>query len=417
MTRRIRIGSVIADLGFGGSENRLLSFGRTIDRSRFDHVVIVLYRPDECHARQVGSLRPAFAEARIELIELGATPQRRILPSFGPVNLARAGRTLGGIVFRLCRVLREREIDLIDAQHATATLFGVLAGGVTGLPTTITQYFPGYFDRRGMRLLGEAVYRRADAFICDSKAHSDLINQRLRRPHPRSVVIPNGVPKPLVTRSNTEMRRLLALPVDRDAKIVGQVGRLVEYKGQRVLLRAAKEILSAAPETHFLLAGYPNEDATFTDTLKQDARELGIEDRVRIVSWPGSIGDIWEVIDIHVHASRQDSLPIAIAEGMSFGKPAVVTEVGGVREMVTEEETGLVVPMNDSGAIARGVLRLLRDTQTAERLGSAARRRYADRYRPEVMARTLENLFVDLLETRSPVERRAGQVGRPLEVE
>jgi len=100
MTRRIRIGSVIADLGFGGSENRLLSFGRTIDRNRFDHVVIVLYRPDERHARQVGSLRPAFAEAGIELIELGATPQRRILPSFGPVNLARAGRTLGGIVFR-----------------------------------------------------------------------------------------------------------------------------------------------------------------------------------------------------------------------------------------------------------------------------------------------------------------------------
>jgi len=85
--------------------------------------------------------------------------------------------------------------------------------------------------------------------------------------------------------------------------------------------------------------------------------------------------------------------------------------------MVTEEETGLVVPMNDAGAIARGVLRLLRDTQTAERLGSAARQRYAERYRPEVMARTLENLFVDLMETRSSVRRRAGQVSRPLEVE
>ena len=417
MTRRIRVASVIADLGFGGSENRLLSFGRTIDRSRFEHVVIVLYRPDERHTRQVGSLRPAFAAAGIELIELGATPRRRILPSFGPINLARAAATLGGIVFRLCRVIRERQIDLIDAQHATATLFGVLAGGITGRPTTITQYFSGYFDRPGMRLLGEAVYRQAAAFICDSKAHADLINRGLRRPHPRSIVIPNGIPAPAVTRTNFEMRRELGLPPDRKSRIVGQVGRLVEYKGQRVLLKAAREILASEPDTYFLLAGYPNEDATFTDTLNQYARELGIEDRVRIVSWPGSIGDIWEVIDIHVHASRQDSLPIAIAEGMSLGKPAVVTEVGGVREMVSDQETGLVVPINDPGSIARGVLRLLREPDTARTLGAAARRRYQERYRPEVMARSLEDLFVEVLQSRSPVRQRAGQVHRPLEAE
>jgi glycosyltransferase involved in cell wall biosynthesis len=413
MTRRVRIASVIADLGFGGSENRLLSFGKTIDRSHFDHVVIVLYRPDDRHARQVGSLRPAFAAAGIELIELGATPRRRILPSFGPADLARAGATLGGIVYRLCRVLQKRQIDLIDAQHATATLFGVLAGSITGRPTTITQYFPGYFDRPGMRLLGEAVYRRADAFICDSKAHSDLINRGLRRPHPHSVVIPNGVPVPVVTRTNLEVRRELEIPVEAGTTIVGQVGRLVEYKGQRVLLKAARQILAERPQTYFVLAGYPNEDATFTDTLKQDARDLGIEDRVRIVSWPGSIGDIWEVIDIHVHASRQDSLPIAIAEGMSFRKPAVVTEVGGVREMVTHEETGLVVPINDPAAIARGVLRLMSEPETATRLGAGARRRYQERYRPEVMARTLEDLFLQVLEARSPIRSRAGHVISP----
>jgi hypothetical protein len=56
MTRRIRIASLIADLGFGGSENRLLSFARTIDRSRFDHVVITLYRREESYEHQVGSL-------------------------------------------------------------------------------------------------------------------------------------------------------------------------------------------------------------------------------------------------------------------------------------------------------------------------------------------------------------------------
>jgi glycosyltransferase involved in cell wall biosynthesis len=402
--RRLRIASLIGDLPFGGSQNRLLSFARHIDRTRFEHVVITLYRREENHELQVGSLRQEFAAAGVEVIDLGEEPRVRIRPSLRAAHVARAGRTLERLVRRLCRVIRERRIDLIDAQHATATLFGVLAGTLTRRPTTITQYFPTYFDRRGMRLLGQAVYARADAFICDSQAHSDLINRWLFCPHRRARVIPNGVPVPVASRTNAEMRRVLEIPLDRSVRVVGQVSRLIPYKGQRVLLRAAREVLSQEPDTYFVLAGYPNEDPAYVDALKEDARQLGVTDRLRIVSWPGSIGDIWEVVDVHTHASVHDSLPIAITEGMSLAKPAVVTNVGGVEEMVTHEETGLVVPMNDPGALAAGLLRLLRDAEACRRLGSEAQRRYERTYRPEVMARTLEDLFVELI---GPAHARA----------
>jgi glycosyltransferase involved in cell wall biosynthesis len=156
-------------------------------------------------------------------------------------------------------------------------------------------------------------------------------------------------------------------------------------------------VLAEAPDTYFVITGYAGEDPPYLETLKQDARDLQIEDRVRFVNWPGSIGDVWELLDIHVHASVEDSLPIAITEGMSFGKPAVVTNVGGVREMVTHEETGLVVPMHDSNALGDGVLRLLREPDTARRLGAAALERYQRGYRPEVMTRALESLFVDVV--------------------
>jgi glycosyltransferase involved in cell wall biosynthesis len=396
----MRVASLIGNLGFGGSENRLLSFGRTIDRSRFEHMVITLYRREESHEQRVGSLRQAYTDAGIELIDLGEKP-RKMLPSVTPGHLMRAGSTMGRLAARLCGVIRERGIDLIDAQQATATLFGVMAGSLTGRATTVTQYFPSYFDRTGMRLLGQAVYARADAFICDSKAHSDLINSWMFRPHRRSMVIPNGVPTPAVTRSNEEMRRLLDIPVDRSVKVVGQVSRLIHYKGQRVLLKAAREILYQEPDTYFVITGYAHEEPGYLDTLRQDIRDLNIADRVRLVSWPGSIGDIWGVIDVHVHASLKDSLPIAITEGMSLAKPAVVTNVGGVEEMVTDEHTGLVVPMNDPEALTRGVLRLLRDPEAARRFGREAQLRYQQKYRPEIMTRSLESLFADLIALRA----------------
>jgi glycosyltransferase involved in cell wall biosynthesis len=397
---RVRVASVIADLWFGGASNRLLSFATTVDRARFEHVVVTLWSRDAVQERTIGSRRAEYADAGVEVIDLGEPPRRRIMPSRRPGDMLRAGVTLGRMLGRLCRVVRQRRIDLVDAQHATAALMGAMAGRLTGRAVTLTEYYPYYFDRPAMRTLGNLVHRSADAFICDSQAHSDLINRWLRRPHPHSAVIPNGIPRPSVTRSNAEMREALGIPAHGRARVVGQVSRLVRHKGQRDLLRAARSVLAEFPDTWFVLTGYAGEDPPFVEQLRADASELGIEERLRIVSWPGSIGDIWELIDIHVHASVEDSLPIAIAEGMALGKPAVVTEVGGVREMVVHEETGLVVPMRDPDAIAASVLRLLREPETACRLGAAAQARYQLRYRPEAMARAIEQVFLDVLERR-----------------
>jgi len=114
------------------------------------------------------------------------------------------------------------------------------------------------------------------------------------------------------------------------------------------------------------------------------------------VSYPGPIGDVWQALDIHVHASLMDSLPNAIIEGMSLALPAVVTSVGGIPEMVEHEETGLVVPPDDPASLANALLQLLRHPYQAAALGQAAYRRYRDRYGTEAMTRTLEQLFATL---------------------
>jgi glycosyltransferase involved in cell wall biosynthesis len=397
---RIRIASVIADLGFGGSESRLQSFASTIDRNRFEHTVLTLYRRDPRRDQLVGSRHAAYAAAGVEVMDMGEPPQARILPSRRPADLVRAGSTIQRLLRRMCRVIRERNVDLIDAQHATAAVMGVLAGALTKRPVTVTEYYPYYFERPGMRLLGNVVFQRAEALICDSAAHSDLINQWLKRPHPRRIVVPNGIPKPVVTRSRDKTREQLGIPPGTASRVVGQVSRLVPHKGQRTLLQAARQVLTQEPDTYFVITGYSGEDPSYAEQLKRDASDLRIADRVRFASWPGSIGDIWELLDIHVHASVEDSLPIAITEGMSFGKPAVVTNVGGVREMVIHEKTGLVVPMRDPDALAAGILRLLREPAFARRLGTAAEERYLQSYVPEVMTRALEDLFADIVDRR-----------------
>jgi glycosyltransferase involved in cell wall biosynthesis len=193
-----------------------------------------------------------------------------------------------------------------------------------------------------------------------------------------------------------EARRRFGLPDDTRTRIIGQIGRLIEAKGQTILLHAAKKILNQGSNVAFLMIGYAV-NRQYRDTLIQLAHQLGIADHVRIVSYPGSIGDAWKAIDVHVHPSLFDSQPISVIEGMSLGKPAVVTSVGGLPEMVEHGRTGLLIPPGDPDALCAAVLQLLQDPALPIRLGSAARERYAQRHRPEVMARALEKVFLEMI--------------------
>lgn len=408
MSRRLKVLSVITDLGFGGGESRTLAFARAIDRDRFEHAVVSLYGHDAAYDARWGSVRDDFRDADVELLDLGEAPRERLLGAPSPAGVVESATVITRMVRKLAAIIRARGIDVVDAQHITASVFGLMAGKWTGTPTTVTEYHTGYWERPGMRLAGRCVLRMPEALICDSQMRRDEINAWLIAAHPRAVVIPNGVPRPVPTRPAEAVRRFFQLPDAPGTKVVAQVSRLVPYKGHSHLLKAARRVLAAAPDTYFLLVGFAGEDPSYLPALEAEAAALGIRDRVRIGGYPGPVGDVWQLVDVHAHASVFDSLPIAITEGMALARPAVVTRVGGIPEMVTHERTGLVVEPADPVALADGILRMIREPETARRLGEAALARYEHGYRPEVMARALEALFTELA-----AERRRGRWRAP----
>jgi glycosyltransferase involved in cell wall biosynthesis len=398
MTRRIRILSLINNLHFGGDENRLLAFAQTVDRRRFDHLIVTISQEDADVDRRCGGMRQQYADAGVEIISLGGQLSNRAPLPIKSLQLARTGVVSLGILRRLSRLIRRLKTDLVSIHLNTANPVGVLAGLAAGARSVVTTYWVRSYLKEPTRLLAarQLTLGLADAVVTDSEARSrDIRKWSYRRP--RVAVIPNGIRPPASDRTVLEMRRFFGLPTDPRVKVIGQVSSLIEYKGQSVLLEAARHVLDEDSQVGFLLVGYSRGREAYRRRLERQAADLGITDRVRIVSYPGHIGDAWKAIDIHVHASLFDSLPNAIIEGMSLGKPAVVTSVGGIPEMVEHEKTGLIVPPGDPQSLSRELLRLLNDQSTAERLGAAARLRYEKRCRPEIMTSKLEDLFVGLV--------------------
>ena len=104
-----------------------------------------------------------------------------------------------------------------------------------------------------------------------------------------------------------------------------------------------------------------------------------------------------------MYPSLVDSLPTSIIEGMSLAKPAVVTSVGGIPEMITNDVTGFIVPPGRPELMANVLFHLLENPAARTRIGQAAKSHYLTHYQPEIMARALETLFDNLTsESRRP---------------
>lgn len=401
----INVLSVISELKFGGGENRLLNIARSIDSRRFRHAVATIYSPSRTLQNHCGTLLKQFADAGIQVHQLGLTHPSDFA-AVRPLKVASTAATLATAIAGLRRLIVSTRADLVDAHLQTALYTAVPAAVATGVPASITLYSEldlwKIFDKRVSQQLFLPRLRRFNLRLCsaivtDSQARASDFARFLGPSAPPLLVIPNGVRLDPPAHSRGEVLRHFGIPPETRAKIVGQVAGLVPYKGGALLLDAAKRAVDAGHDLYLLLVGDARVGPAYPLQLRQQAERLGISGRVRIGGYPGNIADVWSVIDLHVHASSLDSLPNAILEGMSLGKPAVVTSVGAIPEHVENGRTGLVVAPGDRQALGDALLRLLSDEPFAGQLGRGAYQRYLERFTPERTTRAIEQSFESIL--------------------
>ena len=388
----LRVLSLTNVLFPGGSSGRILGMTRGFDPERIVHTVVTIQEPTAESAQRFGNALPAFEKAGVCVRTLGI---RHPDPGCTLPHLQRLRYSVSALrrsVRRLADLVRELDIDVIDAHNAAANLVGMLAGVRTKRPSTVTEYHIGKHEMMFWPVLGRLTFDTATAVVTDSQVRAADIKTWMYRRRDKVHVIPNGISVPQSTMSREQARAFFR--IDKDDTVIAQVSALYPFKGHRVLLEAARFVLDHHPATRFLVIGFTRSDSQeYKRELEERARVLGIADRVRIVGYDGPIGDVFAAADIQAHASLFDSLPNAIIEGMSWGKPAVVTSAGGIPELVLHERTGLVVPPADAVAFGEALLRLIRDPATASRLGVRAYERYATDYTPDVVAGRMERLF------------------------
>jgi glycosyltransferase involved in cell wall biosynthesis len=157
-----------------------------------------------------------------------------------------------------------------------------------------------------------------------------------------------------------------------DEVLFGVFGRLQRWKGQDVFVEAAAEVARARPRTRFAVVGgsvFGLEPEFFTG-LQRRAEELGLGDRIRFTGFRTDAARLMAACDVVCHTTRvAEPFGMVVIEAMDLGRPVVATKGGGPSEVISSDETGILVPPDDVGALARTMIGLVDDPARRRRLG------------------------------------------------
>ena len=184
--------------------------------------------------------------------------------------------------------------------------------------------------------------------------------------------------------------------------MIGVFGRLTPWKGQEVLLAALGRPALAA--CHAVVVGealFTDEDRHYAAALRERADTPALAGRVRFLGHRDDIPALMKACDVVVHTSTQpEPFGRVIVEGMLAGKPVIATDAGGAREIITHEQTGLLVPPGDAAALAAAVAQLRADSLFAEQLAAAGRAVAVERFTVTAMVNGVRQAVEDLPSAR-----------------
>lgn len=347
MTRVLHVQKVS---GISGSEGYLLSLLPQLRRRGWDARMLVLHEGE-----------PGAREFAAQLRAAGV-----------PTEAWRMRFDLDPTV--LLRLLTAHRPTILHTHLVHADVLGLPAAAARRVPVRISTKH-GFNDFRSNRLVGSVdrvAARLAHRQIAISRGLASYLEATQGYPAGSFTVVHYGIEAGPEPQPPTLPTRLLA------------VGRMIEIKGFDVLLSAFATARRQVPELTLELAG----GGPLLETLSAAAPE-----GVTFLGRVADVGECYERNAVVVVPSRGEGFGLVALEAAERGRAAIVSDVGGLPEIVADRETGLVVPPGDERALADALVALASDPERVRAMGAAARRRAVEEFSAEAAAAGVEAVY------------------------
>ncbi len=352
--RALRVLQVLGYAGGGGRRFGITGVERVVQilleglgPPRFEHFVVY---------PRIGELFEKYSQhARV----LDAEPRRRWDRPY---------------IAELERFIRDQGIDLVVSHGMRFDFLAQQACERTGVPHVVVRAVAladetmPVWTKRLYAIADAWTLRRCRSIVAVSEASKQRMISTQHLPAAKITVIPNGVRLTEVSSTaRAEARRTLGVPPD--VPLVGGIGQLIPRKAFQVLVEARGLLRERHPRVECVLLGEGPE----RPRLEARARELGVR-----LHLPGFVSDPYPALsafDVAVLPSRAEGMPLVVLEAMALGVACVATPAAGTVELLEDGRSGLLFPVDDAGALAAALDRLLADPLLRASLAASAEAR------------------------------------------
>jgi glycosyltransferase involved in cell wall biosynthesis len=296
---------------------------------------------------------------------------------------------------KLAGFLKQVTPDLIVTKGLFSHFYGGLAARHLGIPCVwhVQDFISERFWKLYQRFFGQLARWIPDHVVVDGASIRRQLHPTVRD---RSSVIHNGVDTGVFRPEldGRSVRQSLGIPFD--ALVVGHVGRMTPWKGQRYLLDAFASIAAATKNVYLLFAGAPVFDSdAYQRGLVALTSRLGLNDRVKFAGYRHDLPVVFAAMDVFAFTSvEKDTSPLTLLSAMSSGRPIVAFDIEGVRELLPPGEQ-LLVPVGEVDSLARAIGKLFSDGALRQQLGASARRLAESEFGIERYISRMQTVFLN----------------------
>jgi len=366
----LRVGYCIDSFDIGGTELNAVRTVEALDRRRFQVTVF--------HLHETGPLRARYEALGLQLLHL-------------PIGRLYSPRTAGQGV-RFLRLLRREGIEVVHTHDLYTNIFAATWGRLAGCRVVASRRWLDASPRPGLLPLNRCSYRFAHRVVVNSSVVARLMIDRERVPAARVVELPNFLEERAFHHVAAEVRRARrnSWGIPQGAFVMGTVASLAPEKNHAMVLRALQRL---DEDVHLVLIGA----GPSRRELEELARELHVERRLHFAGQLVESENLHQFFDASVLCSRSEGFPNAIIEALAAACPVIATPVGGIPEIIVDRQTGLLVPVDQPGALAASVQELRRDAALRKLLSEAGPERARGKYHQTLVIARLEALYQDLV--------------------
>jgi len=400
---------LILDTGkeWGGGTNSLLELLKRIDKTKY-HFTALFYnnykKGDESDIKsEIEKLGVEFLilEQRTQPVIAKTAKELLRLLFFFSRQLKRYSVFLIDYQFRIKRnaekiseLLKNLRIDLFYMNNQpSSNLEGIIASKMTGVSALQHSRIEATLNSFEVK----AVNLWLKKMICVSEGvKNSFVRQGIDKS--KCVVVHNGIAIETVPNaSRQDIRKMWG--ISDENILIGAVGSLIKRKRINDLIEAFAELNNPliSPLSKCRLKCIIVGDGPEKDKLQKQVLKMGLQDKVVFTGFQSDAISYINALDILVMASEKEGLPRVILEAMLMGKPVIACDIAGPSELIVDGETGFLVPVGQTKAIANAMLSLTKDSALRDQMGEKAKERVTRNFPVEKYANSVNKIFEELI--------------------